>query len=104
MLNRSSTRAIIAAFAVALTIGSAQAADDGKYPDWKGQWSRFVTRPGSAPSPGAWPLLPWCRRAAEHANGRGQMRACPARRECRTLCVTSKADPNARHSTEYMFD
>jgi hypothetical protein len=45
-----SDRSLTAAFAVALaaalmtTIAGAGAADDAKYPDWKGKWERFVVR------------------------------------------------------------
>src|ERR1700682_5885559 len=31
----------IAVAALAMLIGGAQAFDDAKYPDWKGQWGRF---------------------------------------------------------------
>ncbi len=42
MLERSSTAAMaVAAVALMLTIGGA-AADDAKYPSWKGQWSRLL--------------------------------------------------------------
>ena len=42
MLERSSTAAMaVAAAALMLTIGGA-AADDAKYPSWKGQWSRLL--------------------------------------------------------------
>jgi hypothetical protein len=34
----------IAVAALAMPIGAAQAADDAKYPDWKGRWERFVVR------------------------------------------------------------
>jgi hypothetical protein len=36
--------------ALGATTGGAPAADDGKYPNWKGQWARFITRglPGQA--------------------------------------------------------
>ncbi len=46
MLDRSWTAAVVVALAAALmtTIGSAQASDDAKYPDWRGQWGRFVVR------------------------------------------------------------
>jgi hypothetical protein len=39
MLDRSWTAAVVVALAAALmtTIGSAQASDDAKYPDWRGQ-------------------------------------------------------------------
>jgi len=33
---------VAGALALTLTIGGAQAADDSKYPDWRGQWSRFA--------------------------------------------------------------
>src|ERR1700733_15003790 len=34
----------IALAALAMRAGVAQAWDDSKYPDWKGQWERFVVR------------------------------------------------------------
>jgi hypothetical protein len=34
--------ALIGALAMTATIGGAQAADDSKYPSWKGQWTRVV--------------------------------------------------------------
>jgi hypothetical protein len=43
MLHRSWTAAVVA-FAAALTMGGAWAADDAKYPDWRGQWARFAVR------------------------------------------------------------
>ena len=43
MSDRSRTVAFFA-LAVALTIGPAWAADDAKYPDWRGQWARFPVR------------------------------------------------------------
>jgi hypothetical protein len=42
MLDRSSTAAVVVALAAALTIGGALAADDAKYPNWKGQWNRVI--------------------------------------------------------------
>src|SRR6266568_1924444 len=47
MLDRSATIAAAIALPAALmmmTIGVACAADDAKYPDWKGKWERFVVR------------------------------------------------------------
>src|SRR5438270_7706879 len=38
-------RSLIGAIAVAalmMTVGGVQAADDAKYPNWKGQWSRVI--------------------------------------------------------------
>jgi hypothetical protein len=50
MLHRSSTGASTWAFALAAvlvaTMGVAQAADDAKYPNWKGQWDTFSPRLG----------------------------------------------------------
>jgi hypothetical protein len=43
MLYRSSTGAFALAAALMVTMGGAQAADDAKYPNWKGQWSRINT-------------------------------------------------------------
>ncbi len=44
MSEASSTAAaaIAAAFILMLTIGGTRAADDAKYPNWKGQWSRLL--------------------------------------------------------------
>src|SRR6266436_7436863 len=44
MWERRSTAAVAVATAAALmlTIGGVQAADDAKYPNWKGQWSRLL--------------------------------------------------------------
>jgi len=42
MFNQSWAAAVFIALAAVLTIGSAKAADEKKYPDWRGQWSRFV--------------------------------------------------------------
>jgi len=43
MSHRSSTTAFALAAALMLTMGGAPAADDSKYPNWKGQWSRVNT-------------------------------------------------------------
>ena len=43
MWHRSSITVLAAAAALMLTGGAAQAADAPKYPNWKGQWSRFNT-------------------------------------------------------------
>ena len=43
MWHRSSITALAVAAALTLTVGAAQAADAPKYPNWKGQWSRFNT-------------------------------------------------------------
>ena len=52
MLERSWTAAAAVALAAALmmTSGGAQAADDAKYPDWKGQWTRIPVRLPTQPS------------------------------------------------------
>src|ERR1700730_13041752 len=52
MLERSSTAAVAVALAAALTmtISGARAADDAKYPDWKGQWARFAVPLPTQPS------------------------------------------------------
>jgi hypothetical protein len=58
MLHRSSTGVFALGAALMAIIGGAQASDSAKYPDWKGQWERFVVRgiPGSRlttrPGPG----------------------------------------------------
>jgi hypothetical protein len=44
MVERISARVVVLASALMLTGGAAGAADDGKYPDWRGQWSRVVIR------------------------------------------------------------
>jgi hypothetical protein len=45
MLQRISMRAFGPALGALLTmIAGAQAADDAKYPDWKGQWNRIIIR------------------------------------------------------------
>src|SRR5579864_2371726 len=52
MLDRSLTTAAALALASTVTIasGGARAADDSKYPDWKGQWLRFAVRLPTQPS------------------------------------------------------
>ena len=52
MLDRSSTVAAAVALTAALmvAIGGAQAADDMKYPDWRGQWIRIPVRLPTQPS------------------------------------------------------
>ena len=42
MTSRLSTRTLARAAALLLTVGGAQAFDDAKYPQLKGQWDRFV--------------------------------------------------------------
>jgi hypothetical protein len=44
MFNRSSIGAFALAAAVTLTTGGARAADDAKYPNWKGQWQIILAR------------------------------------------------------------
>ena len=44
MLYRSLTGLVTLAAALMAAIGGAAAADAAKYPDWKGQWERFVVR------------------------------------------------------------
>ena len=53
-------RSLIGAFAVALTvpIGAVHAADEAKYPDWKGAWGRFVV-PGLGGQPSFDQTKPW---------------------------------------------
>src|ERR1700736_4538089 len=46
MLYGSSTGAFALAAALLVTIGGAQAADDAKYPNWKGQWDAINPRLG----------------------------------------------------------
>jgi hypothetical protein len=44
MFHRSSIMMIATALAVAIAIpaGEIRAADEAKYPNWKGQWERFI--------------------------------------------------------------
>ena len=46
MLHRSSIGAFALAAALTVTMGVAQAADDAKYPNWKGQWDAINFRLG----------------------------------------------------------
>jgi hypothetical protein len=48
MLDRSATAMVVAVLAAALTmtVGSVAAADDAKYPNWKGQWDTINPRLG----------------------------------------------------------
>ena len=46
MAYRSSTVALAIATALTMAIGAAQAADDAKYPNWKGQWDAINPRLG----------------------------------------------------------
>ena len=41
MLGRRSIGSIALAAALTLTLAAAHAFDDAKYPNWKGQWTRF---------------------------------------------------------------
>jgi hypothetical protein len=51
MSNRCLTAAAaLAALTMTMTIGGAFASDDDKYPDWKGQWSRFTVPIPTQPS------------------------------------------------------
>jgi len=60
MSKRSSTAATAVALAAALMMsaGVVQAAEDSKYPDWKGQWGRFIV-PGVAGQPSFDQTKPW---------------------------------------------
>jgi hypothetical protein len=48
MLIRSSIGSILLAAAMLAVATGAHAADDGKYPDWRGQWRRINSAPGPA--------------------------------------------------------
>jgi len=52
MLDRKLTSAVAVALAAALTmtIESARGADDAKYPDWRGQWTKFTIPLPTQPS------------------------------------------------------
>ena len=56
MLDRSSAGAV--ALAAALMMTGAQAANDAKYPNWKGMWARFVV-PGIGGQPSHDQTKPW---------------------------------------------
>jgi hypothetical protein len=81
MLDRSSTVAVAVALAAALmvTIGGAQAADDTKYPDWRGQWMRIPVQLPTQPSHDQ--TKPW---------GRGQQ--APLTPEYQAILEASIAD------------
>jgi len=70
----------IAVAAMALPIGAVQAADDAKYPDWKGQWARFAV-PGLPGQPSHDQTKPW---------GRGQQ--APLTPEYQAILEASIAD------------
>jgi hypothetical protein len=57
MLHRSLIGAILLA-ALAMPTGDARALDDAKYPDWTGQWERFVVR-GLGGQPSHDQTKPW---------------------------------------------
>ena len=60
MVYRKSFCAIALSAALTMTISGVKAADDAKYPNWKGQWSREVMRGvGSANNPGFDPTKPF---------------------------------------------
>ena len=44
MSFQSATCAFALAAALAAAVSGAQASDQPKYPDWKGQWERFIVR------------------------------------------------------------
>jgi hypothetical protein len=46
MVYRSSTGAFALAAALMMTLGGAQAANEAKYPNWKGQWDTVNPRLG----------------------------------------------------------
>jgi hypothetical protein len=48
MLMRSSIGSIVLAAAILALVTGARAADDGKYPDWRGQWRRISLASGPA--------------------------------------------------------
>src|SRR5499427_4712394 len=50
MSHQSLTWTLAMAATLFTTISSAQTGGDAKYPDWKGQWTRFIARglPGQA--------------------------------------------------------
>jgi hypothetical protein len=52
------SRLFVCMAALVATSCGAQAADDGKYPNWKGQWTRFIT-PGLPGQAGHDQTKPW---------------------------------------------
>src|SRR6516225_10646384 len=83
MLYRSLTGLVTLAAALMAAIGGAAAADAAKYPDWKGQWERFVVR-GIPGQPSHDQTKPW---------GRGQQ--APLTAEYRKVLEDSIADQAA---------
>ncbi len=77
---RSLLIAAIAAAALTIPLGGAQASDDAKYPDWRGGWSRFVIR-GLGGQPSFDQTKPW---------GRGQ--EAPLTAEYQKVLEDSLAD------------
>jgi hypothetical protein len=58
MLYRHSV-ATITLVVLSMTIIGARAADEGKYPDWRGQWSRAPSGVAGQPQPPFDPSKPW---------------------------------------------
>src|SRR5262249_60311363 len=58
MFNRRLIGAITLSAALCLSADGAQAFDDAKYPNWKGQWTRVIV-PGVGGQPGFDPTKPW---------------------------------------------
>src|SRR5262245_7968015 len=58
MLHRSSIAAVALAGALMVTVGGAQAFDETKYPNLKGQWERFIV-PGLPGQPSFDQTKPW---------------------------------------------
>jgi hypothetical protein len=79
MLYRSLIGATVVAV-LAMAAGDARALDDGKYPDWSGQWERFVV-PGLGGQPSFDQTKPW---------GFGQQ--APLTEEYRKVLEDSMAD------------
>src|SRR6266567_1520035 len=50
MLERGRVAMAVVLLAALMSMGGARAADDGKYPDWKGQWARFSVPIPTQPS------------------------------------------------------
>src|SRR5258708_24185355 len=58
MRSRTLIGAIAGAALAMMSVGGVQASDDGKYPDWKGAWGRFVVR-GLGGQPSFDQTKPW---------------------------------------------
>src|SRR6202047_1098471 len=58
MLDRCLSAAVALTATLMMTVGGAQAADNAKYPDWKGAWGRFVVR-GLGGQPSFDQTKPW---------------------------------------------